>query len=88
MEARVGVRTLQVLYIALFLLPTIRAEITSQLKVRGPAGSDCLAHRVYTEWQPPLSGVHSIMMEKLAQVCGYGVCTPTPFHYSYHHVQS
>jgi hypothetical protein len=24
-------------------------------------------HRVHTEWQLPLSGVHSIMMEKLAQ---------------------
>ncbi len=27
---------------------------------------ECLHHRVHTEWQRPLSGVHSIMMEKLA----------------------
>jgi hypothetical protein len=25
------------------------------------------SHRVHTEWQRPLTGVHSIMMEKLAQ---------------------
>ncbi len=29
--------------------------------------TDGSAHRVHTEWQWPLSGVHSIMMEKLAQ---------------------
>jgi hypothetical protein len=38
----------------------------------------------YTEWQRLLSGVHSIMMEKLAQA-GEGGDTPTPFHYIYHH---
>jgi hypothetical protein len=27
----------------------------------------CLTHRVHTEWQWPLSDVHSFMMEKLAQ---------------------
>ncbi len=41
-----------------------------------------LTLRVHTEWQPPLSGVHSIMMEKLAQVGEGEGCTPTPFHYS------
>ncbi len=40
------------------------------------------------EWQPPLSGVHSIMMEKLAQVGEGEGCMSTPFHYSYNHVQS
>ena len=44
-------------------------------------------HRVHTEWQRPLSGIHSIMMEKLAQACEGGGCTPTPFRYIYHHVQ-
>ncbi len=45
-------------------------------------------HRVHTEWQRPLSGVHSIMMEKIAQSDeGWG-CTPIPFHHIYHHVQS
>jgi hypothetical protein len=34
------------------------------------------------------SGVHSIMMEKLAQAGEGRGCTPTPFHYIYHHVQS
>ncbi len=49
-----------------------------------------LPHRVYTEWQWPLSGVHSIMMEKLGQPGegGGGGCTPIPFSYIYHHVQS
>jgi hypothetical protein len=35
----------------------------------------------YTEWKPPLSGVHSITMEKLAQAGEGGGSTPTPFHY-------
>jgi hypothetical protein len=30
----------------------------------------------------PLSGVHSIMMEKLAQPVVGGGCTPSPFHYT------
>jgi hypothetical protein len=47
-----------------------------------------LYHRAHTEWQRPLSDVHSIMMEKLAQACEGGGCTPTPFHYSYQLVQS
>jgi hypothetical protein len=34
----------------------------------------------HTEWQRPLSGVHSIMMEKLGQAGEGGGCTPTPFH--------
>jgi hypothetical protein len=46
------------------------------------------SHRVHTEWQMPLSGVHSIMIQKLAQA-GEGIgCTPTSFHYIFHHVQS
>jgi hypothetical protein len=33
--------------------------------------------RVHTEWQWPLSGIHSIMMEKMVQAGeGWG-CTPT-----------
>jgi hypothetical protein len=48
-----------------------------------------LTHRVYTEWQLPISVVHSIIMEKFA-LAGGGAegCTLTPFHSSYHHVQS
>jgi hypothetical protein len=37
-----------------------------------------LDHRVHTEWQRPLSGVHSIMIEKLAQAGDF----------IYHHMQS
>ncbi len=44
--------------------------------------------RVHTEWQLPLHGVHSIMMEKLAQASVGRGCTPTPFHCIYHHIQS
>jgi hypothetical protein len=44
-------------------------------------------HRVATA-APPLSGVHSVMMEKLAQAGEGGESTPTPFHYSFHHIQS
>ncbi len=32
----------------------------------------------YTEWQRPLSGVHSIMMEKLAQAVRLGGARPAP----------
>jgi len=39
-----------------------------------------------SQW--PLSGVHSIMMEKSAQPGVDGGCTPTLFHYIYHYVQS
>ncbi len=45
-------------------------------------------HRVHTEWQLPPAGVHFNMMEKLAQSGEGGGCTPTPFHFIYHHVQS
>jgi hypothetical protein len=38
-----------------------------------------------TECQWPLSGIHSIMMEKSAQPADGGGCTPVPFYYIYHH---
>ncbi len=41
----------------------------------------------YREWKRPLSDVHSIMMKKLAKASVGGGCTPTLFHYIYHHVQ-
>ncbi len=38
------------------------------------------SHREHTEWKLPLSGVHSIMMEKLAQPGeGEGGCSALPF---------
>jgi hypothetical protein len=40
-------------------------------------------HRVHTECQWLLSGVHSITMEKLVQPGAGGGCTPTPFYYIY-----
>ncbi len=48
-------------------------------------------HRVHTEWQWLISGVHSIRWKNkpwLVGVVGGGGCTPTPFHSIYHHVQS
>jgi hypothetical protein len=37
-------------------------------------------HRVHTEWQRPLSDVHSIIMEKLAQSGEGGGASPPPFN--------
>jgi hypothetical protein len=56
-------------------------------KGEGRVGGLCVTTE-YTEWQCPISGVHSIMMEKLAQAGNGGRSTPTPFHYIYHHVKS
>jgi len=42
----------------------------------------------YTELQPLLSGVHSVMRVKLVLAGEGGGCTPTPSHYIYHHHQS
>jgi hypothetical protein len=39
----------------------------------------------YTELQPLLSGVHSVMRVKLALAGEGGGCTPTPSLYIYHH---
>jgi hypothetical protein len=39
----------------------------------------------YTELQPLLSGVHSVMRVKFALAVEGGGCTPTPFYYIYHH---
>ncbi len=50
--------------------------------------SPFLNHRVHIEWQWPDSGVHSNMLDKLAQPGGGGVHACTSFHYIYHHVQS
>ncbi len=38
--------------------------------------AQCPDHRVHTEWQLPLSGIHSIMMEKFAQPDVRGVHVP------------
>ncbi len=59
------------------------------LWTRGLSRYSCRLTRIvvaateYTEWQLPISGVHSIMMAGEG-----GGCTPTPFHDSSHHVQS
>ncbi len=47
------------------------------------------AHRVHTEWQCPLSGVHSIMMVKSACLVRVGGAHPPLFTFlSHHHEQS
>jgi hypothetical protein len=45
-------------------LTSIRQARSLSAQIQDP---ECQAHRVHTEWQWPLSGVHSIMTEKLAQ---------------------
>ncbi len=42
------------------------------------AGACTLSHSVHREWQLPHSGVHSIMMDKLAQPGEGGRCTLSP----------
>jgi hypothetical protein len=39
-----------------------------------------LVHRVNIKWQRPLSGVHSIMIEKLTQAGEVGVARPSPLN--------
>ncbi len=79
--------------------PELRAMMPTVVVVCCCTRASCIAwlsprhtksgtHRVHTEWQRPLSGVYSIMMETLAQAGEGGGCTPTPFHCIYHHVQS
>ncbi len=66
------------------------ADISQQAGVTGRDRVEVGAeHRVHTQsGNGHLSGVHSIMMEKLAQSGESGGCTPTLFYYIYHHVQS
>ncbi len=47
-----------------------------------------LATTEYTEWQRPIAGVHSLMMEKLAKAGVGGRVHANPFQYIYHHIQS
>ncbi len=47
-----------------------------------------LATTEYTEWQWPIAGVHSLMMEKLAKAGVDGRVHANPFHYIYHYIQS
>ncbi len=75
---------------------------TGSLSSNQPCGPPCCAntlafgligsdHRVHTEWQWPLPGVHSIMMEKSAQPAEDKGCTlhaPSHFHSIYHHKQN
>jgi hypothetical protein len=49
--------------------------------------TDWQTHREHRVWQRQLSGVHSIMMEKLAQAGEGGGRTPIRFYYNYYHEQ-
>jgi hypothetical protein len=63
----------QVRYMSLFYA-------THRLKKMKEIIENCsLLPSEYTEWQRPLSGVHSIMMVKSAQPGEGGGCTPSPF---------
>ncbi len=48
------------------------------ISVHGAGGLLGKHHRVHTEWQWPISGAHSIMMEKSALASEGGWCLPTP----------
>jgi hypothetical protein len=52
-----------------------------------PLDSETVHHRVHTEWQWPLSGVHSGLVEKFAQD-GEGGRVDSHYIYEYHNVQS
>jgi hypothetical protein len=54
------------------------ADWTTKWRRRG-LSTEC------TELKQSLSGVHSIMRVKIARAGDGGGCTPTPFHYIYHH---
>ncbi len=62
-----------------------RKTRSQQISCYSPIGKDEVWTTEYTELQRLLSGVHSIMRVKLAQAGKGGGCTPTPFHYIYHH---
>ncbi len=50
-----------------------------------------MLHRVNTEWQRPIYSVHSIMSKNQSWLVGgwrVHAHLPTPFHFSYHHIQS
>jgi hypothetical protein len=76
------------LYLSFFVGIDAALEVKCCTIFRDVSATLPLYHRVQTEWQRPLSGVHSIMNEKLAQAGKGGGCTPTPFHSIYHHGQS
>jgi hypothetical protein len=50
-----------------------------------PSPQASLHSTEYTELQPLLSGVHSVMRVKLVLAGEGGECTPTPSHYIYPH---
>jgi hypothetical protein len=54
-----------------------RAEVQIRASAESPTE--------HTEWQRPFSGVHSIMMEKLAQAGEGGGARPPPFTIPVYH---
>jgi hypothetical protein len=65
----------------MFAVPSIQSMTTYAHSPDQP----CVAGTTeYTEWQWPLSGLHSIIMVK----SGDEGCTLSPFHSIYHHEQS
>ncbi len=79
-------------FVSIILYSTAYRNLNMQMWWDGQAISifSSVSVTEYTEWQWPLSGVHSIMMQNSSQA-GEGEgggCTPSPFHFIYHHKQS
>ncbi len=65
------------MYCAPYAIIASEVDTISKFKT---SGANCLYdHRIHTELQLLLSGVHSIMMEKLSQPCEGVGCMPTSF---------
>jgi hypothetical protein len=66
-------------------LLTNETEVNGDSKSTNERGPSLVGSTEYTELQPLLSGVHSVMRVK-SVLAGEGVgCTPTPSHYIYPH---
>ena len=72
-----------VLYIIYMHTVYVRGEDT--LAGRRWGGRSIVRNTEYTELQPLLSGVHSVLRVKLVLAGEGGGCTPTPSNYIYPH---
>jgi hypothetical protein len=64
----------------------MRGTVGSYVRIEKPAETQTrIRHTEYTELQPLLSGVLSVMRVKSVLAGEGGGCTPTPSHYIYPH---